>query len=146
MSREERKRRMPSYLATEIRQVVPDVIHPTSEWAWESDSELAGHCYVASEAFYHATGEQHQAQLTPQVVSFDVVDQRGHTHTVSHWYLEADNGQIIDLTEDQFDAVERSIPRDEAVGKGFVPPSPCNDTQRVLHKIEERLSEYVDIQ
>lgn len=139
--RREAKRRMPNRLAKEVRTVVTDVLDRTTRWAMNSRSELAGHCYAATEAYYHASSEQAQSKLTPQVVAFEVTGQDGTMYEVSHWYCERDNGQIIDLTEDQFDYVDATIPRDAAVGKGFVPPSPCSKTKRVLHEMEDHFTD-----
>lgn len=55
---------------------------------------LVGHCYVATESYYHVVGGRENPDYTPCVVS--------HEQT-THWFLDGPNG-VIDLTFEQFDS------------------------------------------
>ena len=54
-------------------------------------NKMAGHCYIASEAFYHLTKQTNL--YTPSYVKFC-----GETH----WFLSKKDGKIIDITVKQF--------------------------------------------
>lgn len=59
----------------------------------EGKHPLYGHCYVATEAYFYARGGE-DSGLEPRTVQ--------HEGT-THWWLETEDGQIIDLTAEQFD-------------------------------------------
>jgi hypothetical protein len=67
----------------------------------------AGHCYVASEAYYHLAGGK-GAGLHPMFI---------HHEGEPHWFLRDDKGKNIDLTSSQF---KTPVPYDQAKGKGFL--------------------------
>ena len=56
-----------------------------------NSNKLVGHCYIASEAFYHLTKQTNL--YTPSYVKFC-----GETH----WFLSKKDGKIIDITVKQF--------------------------------------------
>jgi hypothetical protein len=85
---------------------------------------LAGHCYVASEAMYHATGGRN-GPWTPCSVR--------HEGTV-HWYLRDAQGRVCDLTAGQF---RTSVPYDQGRCRGFLTRGPSKRAQVVLEKVLE---------
>lgn len=72
-----------------------------------SKNPLAGHCYIVSEIFYYILGGK-SAGWKPMFV---------RVKNTPHWFLQHENGTILDPTESQFDC---SIPRELARGKGFL--------------------------
>lgn len=86
----------------------------------DTDHPLEGHCYVASEVYFHANGGYD---------AFDVymlLDDEQPTH----WFLrEKATDTIIDLTQEQFD--EQPL-YDEARGTGFLTEEPSNRAKHVL--------------
>ena len=125
----------PNKLARKIREHAWEVLDTPSadnEFAMTSPTPLAGYCYHCSEAYYHALDDVRE-QVTPMQVTV-VVDHflLDATQEVSHWYLEHDNGKILDLTAEQFTKMGLEVPYDEGRGRGFVPPSPSNPTQELL--------------
>lgn len=126
--------REPDEVAMSIRAYLAD--RPCdSQWAEASNSLLGGHCYVASEVYYHMT--ERKFELTPMQVSFEV----NHPHfegEVSHWFLEDLDNRVIDLTAEQFDPLGVNVPYDEATGRGFVPPSPSSRSENVITTLQER--------
>jgi hypothetical protein len=80
---------------------------------------LAGHCYVASEAYYHLSDKQLKAKI---------IKHEG----VNHWYLEDKDGKIIDLTAEQFSSCpDYSRGR----GIGFLTKKPSKRTQILIKRI-----------
>jgi len=79
----------------------------------------AGYCYAASEALYHYLGGK-ESGLTPKQLRIDLVtlqptrEVRGDT--VSHWWLEDKDGNVIDATADQFNF---AFPYKLGRGRGF---------------------------
>ena len=126
----------PNKLARKIREHAWEVLdspRPDNQFAMTSPTPLAGHCYHCSEAYYHALDDDVREKVTPQQVTV-VVDHflLDGVQEVSHWYLEHDNGEILDLTAEQFTDMGLEVPYDEGRGRGFVPPSPSNPTKELL--------------
>ena len=85
-----------------------------------SDSPLAGHCYVASEALYHLSGKN----LLPHHMTWE---------GASHWFLKTKTGEIVDPTASQFKhAPDYSLGR----GKGFLTKQPSKRCAEVLRRVE----------
>lgn len=111
-------------IARRIQNVLtPDLLTP--EWrarnAVPGVSPLTGHCYVATEAYWHAAGRA--AGFQPHVVSGP-----GYTH----WWLQDPAGRIIDLTAVQFTpgALDYAAGR----GCGFLTRAPSRRAQIVLQR------------
>jgi len=84
---------------------------------------LYGHCYVASEAFYHATGGS-DSPFKPMHI---------HHEGNSHWFLKnRHTGDIVDLTEAQFST---PVPHDKATGRGFMTKHPSKRAKVVLEAL-----------
>ncbi len=82
---------------------------------------LAGHCYVASEAYYHLSSEN----LTPQYL---------YHENQPHWYLKRADGKIIDLTAEQF----QTRP-DYSLGRslGFLTKQPSKRAKILIGRVME---------
>jgi hypothetical protein len=74
-------------------------------------SDSAGFCYLASEVLYHALGGK-QAGYTPMFVRHE---------DAPHWYLQTHEGEILDVTADQF---ATPVPYVQGRGKGFLTRTP----------------------
>jgi len=96
---------------------------------------LGGACYVASEAYYRALPVEEQEQWTPHSMALEWVE--GTTkRSMTHWCLiDRDTNRVIDLTAEQFDVTATEPDYEWATGRGFVPPSPSERSQRVLEAI-----------
>ena len=85
--------------------------------------EMAGHCYVASQALYHLVGGK-AAGLKPMYIK--------HEGT-SHWYLlHTDTGWVVDLTCDQF---RTRVPYSKGKGKGFLTKWPDKRAAVVMTRV-----------
>lgn len=90
----------------------------------ETVHPLYGHCYVATEAYYHAKKDDYD-ELSVYHVS--------HAGT-THWFLKDSQGNIIDLTKEQFD----TEPNYSEATKGFFLSSePSNRTQEILNELSK---------
>lgn len=82
---------------------------------------MTGHCYVASEAYWHAVG---RAQgFVPQVLSGE-----GWTH----WWLAHPDGRVVDITAEQFPT---GVDYEAGKGCGFLTRQPSQRAQKVLDRI-----------
>jgi hypothetical protein len=87
-----------------------------------SPNPLAGHCYVASESYWHLAGGA-ASGLTPQVIRHE---------GASHWYLRGADGQIIDLTAGQF---QTPVPYAQGRGCGFLTRQPSKRAALVIARV-----------
>jgi hypothetical protein len=111
------------------------------EYLWNNDSmlrgsykeylqhPLGGHCYISSECYYHTL--PNPDAWTPQCLN--VAWNSGGSHKeMTHWYLQHDNGAIVDLTADQFEAAPVRPDYSEGTGKGFLTAQPSNRCEHIL--------------
>ncbi len=82
---------------------------------------LSGHCYVATEALYHLMEDKSYFPVRAKDIN-----------GVTHWWLENDKGQIIDLTREQY----TDMPPYEA-GKrgGFLTKNPSKRAQELIRRV-----------
>ena len=78
-----------------------------------------GHCYAASEALFHLLGGK-PAGWTPVVVRHE---------GGPHWFLQHDDGTILDATVDQFTSLP---PYAQGVRKGFLTRMPSKRAQILM--------------
>ncbi len=89
----------------------------------DAANPMKGHCYVASEALWHALGA-HASGYTPQVVRHG---------SGTHWYLKHDDtGAILDPTADQF---ATPPPYHAGRGIGFLTAQPSKRAAVVLSRV-----------
>lgn len=83
---------------------------------------LKGHCYVASEVFFHLTGGYDKYNVHR-------VNHEGYTH----WFLEEkDTEEIIDITKEQF---EEKPTYEESTKTGFLTKNPSNRSKKVIKEL-----------
>jgi hypothetical protein len=90
---------------------------------WRGTSNpLAGHCYVASEAAWHAMGGQ-ASGWKPCTMRWE---------GSPHWFLRHQDGRVLDLTAGQFESTP-----DYSLGKGcgFLTRQPSKRAQVVLSRL-----------
>lgn len=83
-------------------------------------------CYAMSEAYYHLLGGK-ESGLTPI---------QGVWEGVSHWALRTENGNVIDLTVDQF---ETKPDYSQFRGRGFLTKNPSKKAQEIIISTMELL-------
>jgi len=100
-------------------------------WRSHTSSPVSGHCYVASEALFHALGG-FESEWRPYFLK---------TNGEPHWFLKnKGTGEILDPTSQQF---MWNLDYNKAKGKGFLTRYPSRRAKEVLRRIgyEEPVSE-----
>lgn len=95
---------------------------------------LSGHCYIASEIYYQLLDNQQEWTPHSMIVEWD---SGGVHHDMSHWFLQHDNGTVIDLTAEQFHMTPVELNYSGGTGRGFVPPSPSKRAVLVLNEMSD---------
>jgi len=117
-------RRNPAELREAIRRsLTPELLkkpYRAMVEAGECDP-LTGHCYVASEAYYHMAGGA-AAGLKPMSIQHE---------GGPHWWIRTKDGQDIDITAAQF---RTPVPYAKGVGKGFLTREPSKRAQEVIRR------------
>lgn len=86
-------------------------------------NNVTGHCYLASEVFYHLTGGKEK--WTPQV---------GHDGEGTHWWLkDKHSNTIVDVTSSQYTDFGQEPPYETGKGCGFQQIS--NNCKIVMEKV-----------
>lgn len=106
-------------LAASIKaNLTPDLLKPEYR---NNPKPFAGYCYVASEVYYHLRGGK-AAGLTPMCTRHE-----GSTH----WWIN-DNGEVVDLTAEQF---ETPVDYSKGKGCGFLTKKPSRRAQEVIRRM-----------
>ncbi len=84
---------------------------------------LSGHCYVASEAYYHLNGGK-ESGLKPHSLRID--------ENMVHWFLKDRFNRIIDLTAEQFDY---QVPYETGRARGFLTKGPSKRAMILINKV-----------
>lgn len=92
--------------------------------SYKGSHPLSGHCYVASESFFHVLG------------GYDNWDVYRVKHEgVTHWFLkDKESEEIVDLTKEQF---ESEPPYDRATKTGFLTEDPSKRAEKVINYVKE---------
>lgn len=92
-------------------------------------NQLKGHCYVASEAFYHLCNNS--SEWKPGTLR--------HEGDI-HWLLKhRKTGEVVDITATQF---TRLPDYDKFRGRGFLTKSPSKRTQKLIKKIRKDMRKF----
>lgn len=87
-----------------------------------------GHCYVASESYYHLLTDEEKKYIKPAILNIN-----GDTH----WFLKNNkNGEIIDLTKEQFNF---KLPYYEAKNAAFLTKNPSKRALILINRIYEKI-------
>lgn len=92
-----------------------------------SKNKLVGHCYVASEAYYHLLGGKRSGWKPMFII---------HENS-PHWFLKKNDGTVIDITKDQF---KKKVKYENAVGKGFLTRQPSKRSKIVIDRVKQKLT------
>ena len=85
---------------------------------------LYGHCYVATECFYHFLSENEKGAYKPHILKFN---------DIVHWFLKnTENGDIIDITKEQFDF---DLDYSKSRACGFLTKAPSKRTKILMSRI-----------
>lgn len=82
-------------------------------------NRFTGHCYVASETYYH---------LSPLKHSVYHIKHEGTTH----WFLRDENNNVVDLTAEQF---KSAVPYQDGKRGFFLTSEPSQRSQKLIEKV-----------
>jgi hypothetical protein len=86
-------------------------------------NRLRGHCYVASESYFHIKGGK-RAGLKPMHIRHE---------GAPHWFIVDAMGNVTDLTAGQF---KTPVPYYLAKGKGFLTAAPSARAAEVIRRVK----------
>lgn len=122
-------------LITAIRDnLTPDLLHENDRYHG-SGIGTAGHCYIASEALYHMLGGKESGLKPCNGRLWDIQDMGNiacATSGIQHWWLEDEDGNIIDATADQF---PDGFPYESGRGRGFLTAKPSKRARILMERI-----------
>jgi len=94
------------------------------------ENSLWGHCYVASEVFYHLSGGENSA-YSPYRMKVEVFGL-----ATSHWFLKDEETQeIIDITAGQYDF---EVDYTKAKRCSFLTKKPSKRAETVINRMAEK--------
>lgn len=105
--------------------LTPDLLHEQYRMLAEK-GPAAGHCYVASEALYHIIGGR-RSRFKPH---------SGRIGDIVHWWLEDDEGGVVDPTADQF---PDGFPYEIGRGRGFLTRTPSRRAGILIARVLEAI-------
>lgn len=119
-------------LADSIREALwgrDDLLHPKFRHLADVHP-LAGHCYVATEVYWHLMQCGWWGDLSSGVFYPHRVKVQG----ITHWYLAPKDGgfPIIDITAEQFEDEDVPVPYAQGRRAGFLTKHPSKRAQRVM--------------
>ena len=100
-----------------------------------ANNPMYGHCYVATEALYCL---MNKFSLTDTFKPFQAKDE----NNVSHWWLQSQDGEIIDITASQYTSVGKTPPYSNGKSRSFMYPSPSKRSRNVMEAV---LKKVVDV-
>lgn len=104
-----------------------DLLKPQFRRKKEEHNRFFGHCYAASEAYYHLRGGG-GAGLKPM---------RMRHAGVPHWWID-DNGRIVDITADQFVPLDcPPLDYSKGVGCGFLTKKPSKRAAEIMRRVKQ---------
>ncbi len=109
-------------IAAIVANLTPDLL-PNDFWRRKNrKNPMAGHCYVASEVYFHLSSEI----MKPCVVRVN--------REITHWFLEnIDTGERVDITAAQFKS--KSPPYEKAKGCGFLTKQPSKRAAILIARV-----------
>jgi len=96
-------------------------------WIAGRNNNMAGHCYVASEVFYHLMGGKKKG-WKPMFIEHE---------GEPHWFIKSEDDDIVDVTADQF---ETKVPYKKAIGKGFLTKEPSRRAQILIERVLDNVT------
>jgi len=104
------------------RHLTPDLLKPKyRKLVQDGADKRTGHCYAASEAFYHLVGGKAEG-YKPMFLSHE---------GEPHWWIQGPDAKVWDLTSEQFDT---PVPYGQGRGKGFLTKDPSRRAADLIQR------------
>lgn len=92
-----------------------------------------GHCYIASEAIYHAFGGKEK---------WSAYAGRDHNNGTHWWLKNKDTGEIVDPTKEQYTSLGIEPPYDKGRPCAFLTREPSQRAQKLIARVNEKIIQY----
>lgn len=92
-----------------------------------------GHCYIASEAIYHAFGGKEK---------WSAYAGRDHNNGTHWWLKNKDTGEIVDPTKEQYTSLGIEPPYDKSRPCAFLTREPSQRAQKLIARVNEKIIQY----
>lgn len=114
--------------------LTPDLLKKKYRDGWDKNNPMFGHCYVATEALYYLLKKYNMDNYSnyKPCRGRDRYD-RGSVH----WWLQNDQGNILDPTEAQYTSQGLKPPYEEGRRGGFLTSKPSNRTEIVIKRVQK---------
>jgi hypothetical protein len=94
-----------------------------------ANNPMFGHCYVATESFYHLTKDMYPGRYT----IFHGKDEED----ITHWWLHDNHKtKIVDLTADQYYSVGKVPPYTKGRRGAFLTKEPSKRARIIMEKVK----------
>jgi len=118
------------------KHLTPDLLK--SEYREHNKTNrMFGHSYVATETLYHLLQQDHvigsnfPIKQTDKFQPYHAQDENG----ITHWWLQDELGNMLDVTIDQFLSEDRQPPYKTARKKWFLTSQPSNKSKELMSRI-----------
>lgn len=96
---------------------------------------MFGHCYVATEAFYHIVKHDHPGRFS----IYHGKDDEG----IVHWWLHDNkNIRLVDITADQYYSVGKNPPYENSRRGAFLTSEPSKRAVIVMKRVNDETTVY----
>jgi len=96
------------------------------------NNPMFGHCYVATETLYHLLKKYN----TDDYSNYKPCRGRDNKESV-HWWLQDDQGNILDPTESQYISKGLKPPYEKGRRGGFLTSKPSNRSKIVIKRVQK---------
>lgn len=116
------------------KSLTPDLLKPQYRER-NASNPMFGHCYVATEAFYHLTKDEHLGRFS----IFHGKDDEG----IVHWWLHDNkNIRLVDITADQYYSVGKNPPYENSRRGAFLTAEPSKRAVIVMKRVNDETTVY----
>lgn len=116
------------------KSLTPELLKPQYR-EHNASNPMFGHCYVATEAFYHLTKDSHPGRFS----IFHGKDDEG----IVHWWLHDNkNIRLVDITADQYYSVGKKPPYENSRRGAFLTSEPSKRAVIVMKRVNDETTVY----
>jgi hypothetical protein len=110
-------------------KLTPDLLKPQYR-EQNANNPMFGHCYVATEAFYHLTKDDHPGRFS----IYHGKDDEG----IVHWWLHDNkNTKLVDITADQYYSIGKTPPYEKSRRGSFLTNDPSKRAVIVMKRVRK---------
>jgi len=114
--------------------LTPDLLKPTYRKE-NTTNPMYGHCYVASETAFYFIWTMMFGDKYINYRPYQNKDSSG----ISHWWLQNDSKEILDITAAQYTSKGLTPPYANGVYRSFLTKLPSNRAQIVIDRVIDKI-------